>query len=83
MSGIVALFFFSWAPSQFFQTTQTDLEIQKARERRSKKQELGFRAQEDVSRSMCWHVKSGAKGQADSSGEILLAAKQASLEHYL
>jgi hypothetical protein len=37
----------------------------------------------DPGRSMGWHVKSGAKGQTDSSGEILVAAKQASLRHYL
>jgi hypothetical protein len=40
-------------------------------------------AQEDVSKSMGWHAMFGAKGQADSSGEILVAAKQASLGNYL
>jgi hypothetical protein len=56
-----------------------DPETQKAREWRRKKRELGFGAQEDISRGMGWHVKSGAKGEADSSREILVAAKQASL----
>jgi hypothetical protein len=55
-----------------FQTMQTDSGTQKARERRRKKQELGFIAQEDVNRSLGWHTKSGAKGQADSSGEFWL-----------
>jgi hypothetical protein len=59
-----------------FHTTKTDLGTQKARERGREKQELGFRAQEDVSRSMGWHTSSDAKGQADSSGEVLVAAKQ-------
>jgi hypothetical protein len=45
---------------------------QKARERRRKKQELGFRAQEDVNRIMGWYTKSGAKGQAGSLGEFWL-----------
>jgi hypothetical protein len=76
MYGIVALCFLFLGAIAIFQTTQMDSETHKAREWRRKKQELGFRAQEDVSRSMGWHTKLGANTQADSSGEILVAAKQ-------
>jgi hypothetical protein len=82
MYRIVALCFLFLA-IVIFQTTRTESGTQKARERWRKKQELGFRAQEDVNRSVGWHVKSGAKWQDDSSGEVLVAAKQASLGHYL
>jgi hypothetical protein len=37
----------------------------------------------DVSRSMGWRVKSGAKRQADNSGKVGIAGKQTSLRHYL
>jgi hypothetical protein len=40
-------------------------------------------ARGDVSRSMGWRVKSGTKWQADESGKVEIAEKQASLKHYL
>jgi hypothetical protein len=83
MTGITALCFLFLGTIMISQTTRTDLGTQKDRERWRKKQELGFRTQKDVSRSMGCHVKSGAKWQADDSGEVEIAEKQASLGHYL
>jgi hypothetical protein len=37
----------------------------------------------DVSRSMGWHDESVAKRQADNSGKVEIAEKQASFGHYL
>jgi hypothetical protein len=65
------------------QMTRTDSGTQKAREGRRKKQERGFRTQGDITRSMGWHDKSGAKWQANSLGEVWITEKQASLGHYL
>jgi hypothetical protein len=65
---VAALCFLFLGSIMIFQTpkfkdkTRKDSGTQKARETRRKKQELGFRGQEDISRSMGWHTKSGAKG---------------------
>jgi hypothetical protein len=83
MTRIAALCFLFLGAIVISQTTRTDSGTQKARERRRKKQELGFRTQGEVNRSMGWHVKLGAKWQANSSGEVRIAKKKASLGHYL
>jgi hypothetical protein len=61
MTGTSALCFPFLGAIVISQTVQADLGTQKDRERWRKKQELGFRTQEDVNRSRGWHVKSGAK----------------------
>jgi hypothetical protein len=83
MTEIAALCFLFLGAIVISQTAQMDSRTQKDRERWRKKQELGFKTQEDVSRSMGSHVKSGAKWQADDSGEVWITTKQASLRHYL
>jgi hypothetical protein len=37
----------------------------------------------DVSRSMGWRDKLGAKWEVDNSGKVVIAGKQSSLGHYL